>query len=118
MREREVPRRVRDLGDQTAADRRVESVERVVSVEAARRDDGREVEVAPDDGRNCQQIVGGLRQARESATHNIAHTLGKPELLGGEVAHPHAVSLVDDARLDEVGHDFLDEERVAFGLVE
>ena len=84
---------------------------------AGRHGDGGQVELAADNCRDREKVVGCFGQPRQPSPDDITNALGKTEVGQRSVGGPHPVALEDRAGLDEVGHDLLGEERVPVGLV-
>ncbi len=85
---------------------------------AGRYGDGGQVELAADNCRDREKVVGVLRSSRDRRRPTTSRTpSGRPRSASVPVAGPHPVALEDRAGLDEVGHDLLGEERVPVGLV-
>ena len=76
-----------------------------------------EVELAPDDRTDAQELLRGRAEPTGALEHDRPHAMRQAE--PSEVAgHRPAIALPTElARLDEVAQDLRDEERVAGGLV-
>ncbi len=90
------------LADELRGGRLLDGLEDVDARERVEALEQGEVEVAPDDGGGLQRAVRAVAQARQAAAEDLAHALRDPRAR---------------ARLAEVAHDLLEEERVARGLL-